>query len=246
MNDNNLVSNENSVETIETDYSKMGFLKRVIGIIGYPSKVMKSLAQKPRVLFGIILSAITPAILILATFPMYREYTSNLLKATYAKMNIEMTPEQLEQTLNISQYSAVISAPITAIIMLLIEALILWAIIKLFKGDGKFKHVLSVLGYTAIITTLATIVNIITTRLTGTFTDVSYTSLASLIPSMKGSFIYGVAKVIEVFSIWQYIVIGIGLSAISKLSNKKVIIIVACIFAILAVYSGVSELNMGL
>lgn len=243
MNDNNVVMNESNVVVNEADYSKMSFIKRVLGVICFPGKVMQSLEQKPRVLFGLLLTALVPLVLILATFPMYMEFTRGLLQATYAKMNLEVTVQQLEQALSFSQYSALIGGPIAAVAMLLVKALVIWAIIKIFKGQGKYKQILSVTGYAAVISVLSTIVSIITTRLTGVFSDVSFTSIASLIPEMKGSFIYGMAKMLEVFYIWQYAVIAIGLTAVSKLSKKKVYIIVACIFAVVAIYAGITEVT---
>ncbi|WP_244648227.1 Yip1 family protein [Ruminiclostridium herbifermentans] len=243
MNDNNVIMNESNFGENQVDYSKMSFIKRVIGVICFPGKVMQSLEQKPRVLFGILLTALVPLVMILSTLPMYMEYTRGVLESTYAKMNIEITEQQLEQTLSISQYSSIIGGPIGAVIMLLIYALVIWSIIKIFKGEGKFKQVLSVIGYATVISALSTIVTIITTRLTGVFSDVSFTSIASLIPEMKGSFIYGMSKMIEVFTIWQYAVIAIGITTVSKLSKKKVYIIVACIFALLAVYSGITEVT---
>ncbi len=241
MNDNNLVIDESNVVVNEVDYSKMNFLKRVLGVIGFPGKVMQSLEQKPRVLFGILLTALAPLVLILATFPMYMEFTRGLLQATYAKMNLEVTAQQLEQALSFSKYSALIGGPIAAVAMLLLKALVIWAIVKIFKGQGTYKQILSIAGYAAVISVLSTIVSIITTRVTGVFSDVSFTSIASLIPEMKGNFIYGMAKIIEVFSIWQYAVIAIGITAVSKLSKKKAYIIVACIFAVVAIYAGITE-----
>jgi hypothetical protein len=243
MNDNNVVFNESTVAVNEVDYSKMNFIKRVLGVICFPGKVMQSLEQKPRVLFGLLLTALAPLVLMLSIFPMYMEYTRGLLQATYAKMNLEVTAQQFEQALSFSQYSALIGGPIAAVAMLLVKALVIWAIIKIFKGQGKYKQILSISGYAAVISLLATIVSIITARVTGVFSDVSFTSIASLLPEMKGSFIYGMAKMIEVFSIWQYAVIAIGITAVSKLSKKKVYIIVACIFAVVAIYAGITEVT---
>lgn len=240
MNNNIPVNNNDSVNAVAQNSSNMNFIKRVFGVIGYPEKVMQSLEQKPRVLFGILLTALTPIILILSTYSIYMEYLRKVLEATYAKMDIEMTAQQIDQTLNISKYSSLIGGPIGAVALLLLEALVLWVIIKIFKGQGGYKQILSIIGYSAVITLLSTIVTIITTRITGTFTDVSYTSLAALLPNMKGSFLYGVAKMIEIFTIWQYIVIAIGLTTVSKLSKKKVYIIVACLFVAVAIYSGVT------
>jgi len=166
------------------------------------------------------------------------------LEATYAKMNIQMTAEQIDQAINISKYTAPFGGAFGAVAMWFLGALVFWVIIKIFKGQGRYKQILSITGYAAVISALGTIVTIITTQLTGTFSEVSFTSLASLLPNMKGNFIYGVAKLIEVFSIWQYAVIAIGIATVSKLDKKKAYLIVACIFVGLAIYTGVMEVRM--
>lgn len=242
MNEDIPVIGNNSVNA-EINLSNMNFFKRVIGIIFSPGKVMQSLEQKPRVLFGLLITALTPLIMILLTLPMYMEYSRKLLEVTYANMNIEMTAQQMEQAVKFSQYIALFGGPVSAVIMLLLEALVVWGIVKILKGEGRYKQFLSILGYANVISALSTITLILVVRFTGTFTDVSYTSVASLLPNMKGSFLFGFAKLIEVFTIWMFVVMAIGINTISRLSKKKVFIIVACIFVAIAIYMGVTEIN---
>ncbi|PYG88424.1 Yip1-like protein [Ruminiclostridium sufflavum DSM 19573] len=241
MNENIPVNNENSTGLAEAEYSKMNFIKRVFGVMFFPGKVMQSLEKKPRVLFGLLLAALSPVALILLTFPMYMEYMRAKLEITYANMDIDVTAQQMDSIMSMSKYSSLIGGAIGAVALMLIEALVLWGLVKIFKGEGRYKQVLSVLGYTGVIAAVSVIVMIISVQLTGSFSEVSFTSLASFLPDMKGSFFYGAAKMIEIFSIWQYIVLGIGLSSVSKLSKNKIIIIVAIIFAAVAIYGGVTE-----
>ncbi|HEX2925199.1 MAG TPA: hypothetical protein VHP38_02895 [Ruminiclostridium sp.] len=65
-----------------------------------------------------------------------------------------------------------------------------------------------------------------------------------LLPKMDGNFFYGVAKSLDVFSIWEYAVIAIGAASVSKLPKKKAYIIVAAIYVVLMIYSGVVETRM--
>lgn len=244
MNENIPLNSENNAVT-EYGYPNMNLIQRIIGVIFSPDKVMQSLAQKPRIVFALFLIILYPVVLILSILPMYMEYSRSLLEAQYAKMNIEATEEMINQALNISKYSGLIGGAIGAVAMWFFSALILWVIIKICKGQGGYKQILSVTGYASVISALSIIVTIITTRLTGTYSIVSYTSLAALLPEMKGSFLYGAAKSIELFSIWHYIVIAIGLAAVSKLSKKKVYIIVACIFVLLVIFAGITEIRTG-
>jgi len=223
----------------EMNYPKMNFFQRVLGVIFSPGKTMQSLAQKPRILFGLLLTLLTPVVMIFAIFPMFLEYT----RGTFETLYPNFTAEQIDQGVNIAAVSGPIGGAIGAVAMWFLGALALWVIIKIFKGQGQYKQVLSILGYAAVISALAANVTILATQLTGVYSDVSYTSLASLIPNMKGSFIFGVARSIDIFSIWKYVVIAIGVFSVSKLEKKKVYIIVACIFAALAIYTGIGEVS---
>lgn len=240
MNENIPLNIDNNVE-VSAGFPKMNLIQRIIGVIFSPGKVMQSLEQKPRILFALLLTIITPLVMIFSVYPMYKEYLRSTLETAPATANL--TAEQIDMAVNISQYSTPFILAITAVAMWVLGALVLWVIFKIFKGVGRYKQILSVTGYAAVIAALATIASIITTQITGVFSDVAFTSLASFFLNMKGSFIYGVAKTIEIFSIWQYVVIAIGVATVSKLDKKKVYIIVACIFAVIAIYTGVMEVR---
>lgn len=245
MNENIPLNLDNNVEVpAEYNYPKMNLIQRIIGVIFSPGKVMQELEQKPRILFALLLTIFSPIIMIFSILPMYTEYSRLILETTYANMNVEMPPEQMDMALNISKYSAPIGAAFGTVAMWFMGALILWIIIKIFKGEGRYKQILSITGYASVISVLGYIATIVMTQLTGTFSDVSYTSIASLLPNMKGNFLYGAAKALDVFSIWQYVVIAIGTATVSKLSKKKAYIIVACIFAVIVIYTGVMEVRV--
>lgn len=225
----------NSALPIVNDYSKMNFIQRVFGVIFSPGKVMQSLEQKPRILFALFLTMLTPVVLIFAILPMYQEYVRNTVAAKTPQLEIT------DQIMAITTYTGMITAALVTVASWFLGTLILWGITKIFKGEGGYKQMLSVTGYAAVISALATIVTIAVTRVTGVFNQVSYTSLASFLPEMKGSFLYGVAKGIDVFNIWYYVVIAIGTTVVSKLSKNKVFLIVACIFAAIVIYTGATE-----
>ncbi|MHB8061846.1 MAG: Yip1 family protein [Ruminiclostridium sp.] len=238
--------NNNSDIPAEINYPRMNLIQRIISVILAPGKVMQSLEQKPRILFALLLTILTPVVMIFSVLPMYKESlmsTRDAIEATYERMNIQMTAEQIDNILNKTATSAPFLLAFYAVALWFLGALVLWGIIKVFKGEGRYKQILSITGYSAVISALAVIVKIIFTQFTGIYSDISVTSLASLLPNMKGNFLYGAAKAIDVFSIWQYVVIAIGTATVSKLDKKKVYIIVACIFAVLAIYAGVTEVS---
>lgn len=241
MNENIPLNNDDNTLITEYNYPKLNFIQRVFGVIFSPGKVMQSLEQKPRILFSLLLTICIPVVMILSVFPMYKEFLRSSMEAASVKTNL--TAEQIEQALKITSVSGPIMGALAAVAMWFLGALVLWVIIKIFKGQGQYKQILSITGYATVISALSTIVIIITTWFTGVFSQVNFTSLAALLPDMKGNFLYGAAKAIDVFSIWQYAVIAIGVATVSKLDKRKAYIIIACIFAVIVIFTGISEVR---
>jgi Yip1 domain. len=223
--------------------NQLGFLKRIFGVFFWPGKTMECLSERPRILFPLLFVAITNAAMILSVLPMYKEYMRSILEAQSARMGTALTPEQYDRAINIAVFSSPFSVAAGVAAKLVIGSLILWGIIKIFKGQGNFKQVLSVTGYAVgMISVLSIIAKVVQIRLTGVFDTMSYTNLAVLMPKMDGNFFYGMAKFLDVFSIWQYAVIAIGVASVSRLPKKKAYMIVGAIFVILMLYAGAAEI----
>lgn len=239
MNDNLVAGTQENV------LPRLNVFQRIIYTVTSPEKLMLDLEQKPRVLLGILLTILTPMLTMFAAFPIFKEYIRGTLEATGAleQLTGQMQGNQIETMLTGSSISVAVFAGIGAGIVLLVEALAIWLVLKIFKGQARFKQILSVLGYTAVISVIAAIVSIIAINVTGVYTDVTYTSLASLLPEMKGTFAFGFARTIDVFGIWAFVVGTIGIATVSKIDKKKVYVVMACIFIILALYMGYNEVK---
>ncbi len=237
MNDNLVIEQQSN------NLPRLNVFQRIAGSIFSPERLMADLEQKPRVLLGIILNVLAPVILMYGTFPIFKEYLRTTMEMATANAGQQMTPELLDQVVNISAISTPVMGGITAGVMLLLQALAIWLVTKIFKGQASYKQVLSVLGYSSVISILGTIVTIAVTYITGTYAEVTYTSLASLLPEMKGNFIFGVAKVVEVFYIWQLVIGAIGIAIVSKIDKKKAYLIMALVFIVYAAFTGYSEIK---
>lgn len=239
MNDNLVAGTQENV------LPRLNVFQRIIYIVTSPEKLMLDLEQKPRVLLGILLTILTPMLTMFAAFPMFKEYLRGTFESTgaYEQLLAQMSAEQIESVLVGSAISTPVFAGIGAGIVLLVEALVIWLVLKIFKGQARFKQILSVIGYTSVISVLAAIVSIIASNVTGVYTDVTYTSLSSLLPEMKGTFAFGFARTIDVFGIWAFVVSTIGIATVSKIDKKKVYVVMACIFIILALYMGYNEVK---
>lgn len=234
-------SSESQAGTVKVKH--MSFIKRVLGVIFSPGAVMESLRAKPRVLFPVILMIVASLAFLAVNFDMYREYLTENLMNVYDTMNMEMTEEQLESFAKVSAVISLVTMPVGILAVWLAGTAILFGIIKIFKGEGTFKQFLSVTGYAYVIMVLSYIVTSIIAYFTGIFNmELNATSLASLFSTdMRGTFIYGVLNAIELFSIWYYIVIGIGVAIVSKLTKKKTYLIIGVLYALLLAYNGFQQ-----
>lgn len=220
----------------EVSCEKPGFLKRILWVLISPGKLMEDLAEKPRVLFGLLLSALSMDVLFLVRLPLYMDF----LRSSMSLTNQAMTAELLETSLPIAAVAGLISTPIGAVIGMMFITLIFFAVLKLIGGQGKFKAYLSVTGYSYVITALYLLLLIPVSFVTGSLhQDVPLTSIATLASSdMVGTFLYGMLKGIDVFVIWNYAVMAIGFTAVSKLKKKYVYGVVTAVFLIGLIIGG--------
>ena len=223
----------------EVPAEQPGFLKRLLWVFTSPGKLMTSLAERPKVLLTLILAAIPMDLLLILQMPLYKDMLRNSLiqqsQSSYMQsLGVEMTPEMIEASLPNSIIYGLIGGPVETIIMMLVSALICFAIFRIMGGEGKIKAYLSVVSHASVITVLYTLLLIPITYITGTLNlTSSITSLSTLVSKDAVSpVIYSILNSLDLFSIWYYIVAAIGMAAVSKLKKRNVYIVVAVLFVI--------------
>jgi hypothetical protein len=231
--------------------NKMGLLKRVINVITSPEKVMDNLAERPRVIFPLILTAVSLIALLASRMELYKESlrqpTELASKLTERLTGKTMTPELLEQSISKALHMSFITVPIAALFGWLFITVIFFTIFKIFGGKGKFKNYLSITGYAYVILALYYLIVFAASFFTGSIhQDIPLTSLATLFDtSMRGNFLFGILKGLDIFKIWYYAVIAIGLVKVSGFKKNTVYAIVAGVFIIGLLIAGASELSAG-
>jgi len=223
----------------------IGLLKKAVGIIWSPSEAVKAIAARPRVLFPILLIALSMLAFLLALYPYFQDFMQKAISASTAQKGQTMTAAQLATAVKFGTVVGLISAPIQSLVMWVIYSAVLFGLVKLFKGQGTFPQYLSITGYAYIIMVLQLIVTIITTLATGNFNlYVPVTSLGALLPpEIAKTFFGGIANGIELFGIWHYVVIGIGAMQVGKLDRTKACAVIGIIYAALLIYMGFAQLT---
>ena len=220
-------------------------IQRFIGVVLSPGKVMQDLARRPRILFPFLFMALISLVPYILLFQTILDVTITQLEQSFAMSGILMTPDGIRATAIGSLIGAAVLVPIIAIVVWLIGAAIFMAAAKILKGAGTYKSFLSITGYAFIIKAFTIVIATVMGFVTGEFlTDAAaVTSVASFLDAENTSAaFYAVASQLEIFNIWYYIVVSIGISKVSGFSLKKSIIMVAVLCAIgLTISAGISH-----
>jgi len=230
----------------------LNFFQRVSGIIFSPGKVMADLAEKPRVLFPVILIALTVFLVFFIRMPLYEEYLMQTVSesADYYESvtGQKMTPDMIRQSAKQGLVWGLAFMPVSSLVFWVVMTLVFFAVIKIGGGQGKLKQYFSVVGYSYVIPALYYLLVLVVSFITNDlYIEVPMTSLANFLDSgLQGTAIYGIFKGIDVFSIWQYIVIAIGLFTVSGFKRKwPVYVIVAGYYAVNLAITAITTVMSG-
>ncbi|WP_436866792.1 Yip1 family protein [Bacillus fungorum] len=126
----------------------------------------------------------------------------------------------------------VISGILSNFVGAMIGALFITAIYKVFMvffgNDTSYKTLLSVITYTNIILIVGGLINTILSFIVDGSTQ--YTGLGAILS--EGTLAYGIGNTIEVFYIWNLVLIWLGLQITAGLSKVKAVIPIIILFII--------------
>ncbi|KAA0764929.1 Yip1 family protein [Bacillus sp. SH5-2] len=136
-----------------------------------------------------------------------------------------------------SLVSNLISSTLWGIVGVMIATLVVAAIYKVFMmfygNDTSYKKIVMIIVYADIIVIIGGLINGIIALILGA-APTAYTSLGPLFE--KGSLAYGIANSIEVFYLWNLVLIWLGLQVTAGLSKVKAAIPIIVLFIIKAVF----------
>ncbi|ARV44404.1 YknW family membrane protein [Bacillus inaquosorum] len=151
-----------------------------------------------------------------------------------------LSAEQMETFGTITKFGAIAGAIFGGIAALFIAPLIYWLCVKISGGVTTYKKMLSLGLFTSLISSLGLLINGIVAFTTDASSFYSMTSLAGIIPS-DGA-LASVLNTFEIFSIWSYVLLAIGLHKTGGISKKAGWISVIVLFGILVAFSFFSGL----
>ncbi|OTW69463.1 hypothetical protein BK727_26860 [Bacillus thuringiensis serovar roskildiensis] len=134
-----------------------------------------------------------------------------------------------------SLVSDVISGTIWGIVGIMIATLVIAAIYKVFMmfygNDTSYKKIVMIIVYADIVVVIGGLINGVIALIVGAG-PTAYTSLGPLFD--QGSLAYGIGNTIELFYLWNLVLIWLGLQVTAGLSKVKAAIPIIVLFIIKA------------
>lgn len=124
------------------------------------------------------------------------------------------------------EYIKYIGAPIGTLIMWLIMSVLIWFLGNSFGADWDYTKALDLYAYSFVVQALRSILTTVILLVRGipnimTFKDLTVATGLNLIFSPENPRLYALFSGIEVFTIWQFVLIAYGVSEITGISKKK-------------------------
>jgi hypothetical protein len=222
--DNKMSEFENNTDVLmqeqeEKQVVALSWWERVKYLVIEPDKTMAYLSEKPKVLFPIFVTIFGFALLMLPKLDMLRTFTQDAMMTQYAAQGIDM--DQLPANIiEIGFWTGVVTAVLAPFVTMFLKSMIVHIISRITGGKGKFKAVLSVVGYGYLINLLGEGIRTIISVITKSY--IVYTSPAVFLPDAAlGTPLHTFLATLDVFSIWYLILATIGLSYVHQVSRKK-------------------------
>jgi len=164
----------------------------------------------------------------------------------------KMTQEQMDQAMEQTEkfmdksspfflVSAVLGPIIGGFLILFVRGLVLWGVLKIFKGTATYMLIICVLGLASMIDIISTVINTVLAIVMGKLT-VNIGPALFITKDMVGESLAKLLGHFDLIAIWYLIVLGIGLGAVSNLKSSKTIPVVFALWLIWIVL--ISFLNL--
>jgi len=203
----------------------------VIGIITSPKKQFIRMKEKSPILLPLVLIMIL--LLVSGVLVSYTGLNNPDLQAINADSDLKVPNAVL---FGLGAGGSLLSGTIG----LLINAAFYKACMAVMKNKTSYKKLLVVVIYSTIISLVGLLINSILAIITNGY-DVTYTSLAPLFNQDKG-ILYSILQKFDIFNVWYYVVLGLGLNIVGGLGKSKTILLISLVFIITTAVSALPHI----
>lgn len=238
--------NFNNPEEIQQEqHEELSKTDAISGIFTSPGETYETIANTPKRNYWLMAILICIALGYVSTFLFTRdnELTTRVMEKQKHKIREQMeqkakegsmTKEESEKAIEQSEkftdtggtffkiigYAGATAGPF---LILFILSFIYLVILKIIKADFEFVNIMNVVGLAMVIGAIGNLIGTVLSVLKG---DIVTAGLSLVMNEASlGEKVYDLITKLDLFSIWFYIVVGIGLSKIGKIETSKSIMI---------------------
>ena len=199
----------------------------LVNIVIEPGKVFAHIKEKDDWWIPFILIVIVTWVFLMLSGPAMARITAQKM----AEMGVD------REIPKFTEYIKYLVAPISHLVIWLIMAMVLWFLGNSFGGDWDYIKALDLFAYSSVVHAIRSVLATIILFIRGvpnimTFRDLNIATGLNLLFSPENPKLYALFSGIEVFAIWQFILIAYGVSEITGISIKKAIWISVIIYLI--------------
>ncbi len=231
------------------------------GVFTSPGETFETIVKTPKKTYWVIPVIISIVVGIVLTFLFFRDeqllsgimdkqkaaleqrmeeqVKSGKMSKEQAKVAIEQAEKFMDPKgvfFQVIGYGGAIVAPF---LILFVLSLVYLIVLKIMKADFEFTNLLNVVGLSLMVTIVGGIVGLVLSIIIG---EMSTLSLGLVLKdSVVGFKLHELLNKIDVFTVWFYFLVAVGLSKVSRITSGKAYGIVYGIWALwLIVTTGVS------
>jgi len=153
-----------------------------------------------------------------------------------AKIAIERAEKFMDPKGIFFQAMGYISTILMPVIMGLLLSVIYLVALKIMKANFEYANILNAIGVPAVILAIGSIITIVLSIIMGEISTLSPGLL--LKEAMVGKMLNGFLVKLDVFTIWYFVIVSIGLSKIAKIKSGAAYGIVFGVFIVYALVTG--------
>jgi Yip1 domain len=235
-----------------TETAPQNFFNRLVGVWFSPGVTFAEIGRAPRVLLPVLMVMILTG---LGYFVVVERigYEKMVRKQIESAANNGFIPQdRVEETINqrvtgtagtIGRYQGIVSAPLAALIMMLILAGLLKLFTLIVGAETTFKRLLAVTAYTSLaLGIIKTVLSVIIFYIKDPDDIDMYNPIGSNLGAILvltgaglSKYLTALASWIDIFVIWQIALLSIGTAAVStKLKTSTAAVFVSILFALSA------------
>lgn len=214
----------------------MGLLSRFIGVVTSPKATYQSVVAHPKWLGMLALTCVTVGLLVGGYLMTKAGQDAWLDAATNSPFSGQVSDQQYAGMQRIAPYVgyfALLQMFVFVPIIYVVCAGILYLIFNVLTGgNATFKQVFAVVAHTGPIAVLAQLFTVPMNAMQGSLS--SKTNLAVFVPMAEGSFLGRLLGTIDIFLVWQLIVLAIGLGVLYRRKTGPIATTLFVIYGVIA------------